>query len=33
MVAELKYLLIQELIGNLTLDSVLKFEKELVTSG
>jgi hypothetical protein len=29
MVAELKYLTIQELIGDLTLDSVLKFEKEL----
>jgi hypothetical protein len=33
MVVELKYLPIQELIGDLTLDSVLKFEKELVTSG
>ncbi|KAK2427193.1 hypothetical protein QL285_025788 [Trifolium repens] len=33
MVAELKCLPILELIGDLTLDSVLKFEKELVTSG
>jgi hypothetical protein len=33
MAADLKYVPIQELIGTLTLDGVLEFEKELVTSG